>query len=556
MKLLRFNFLLVLIVAATAKAQSFHSPDILISSKLDYDFSEIFVKKMKVFLKNHNLNDPFNGKIEKAIIVDADEMGELLPSDSKLLLSDFGNAVGINIIKSDTKVWLEGLTYEVHGFKTNLKITEKIGRRVSLIAGFTADEVAISADKLLLALAIPGKSESLIEVEILRPQIVAKEENLINFFAKIALPDSQDHFKLNIEKASFTKMAEGLLTQADNIELSYDKLIIPEVSFKIGKKTIDFSSEKIQQILKDNHDAIKGLILAKVALALKSNMKAALAKLMERFKLMKDYNILGPFIQSQFKLSTISETLTGNNLELSLQGDFCTAINFKDLNKDCIFNRITQSAQSRLIEQQHKNSIQEISDILDQGESNLVASISEQYLNKLLATTYDAGLWKAALETANVELGPKKVILHLDKRGESATVILDVVYRPTKFEKFMTSAKAIRFPLVLDVGLRVEIEKGNPVVVIRINQVDTSTKTLMTGLPSENILSTVKDVPRFQDKVLSTIREKISSLGSKDIVQLPYPELRGIGLEKIEFFSDGNGRMNAVLKLDELIEKR
>jgi hypothetical protein len=42
-------------------------------------------------------------------------------------------------------------------------------------------------------------------------------------------------------------------------------------------------------------------------------------------------------------------------------------------------------------------------------------------------------------------------------------------------------------------------------------------------------------------------------LKGKDILDLRYPELKGLGLETVEFVSDGNGRMNALMKLSDLI---
>jgi hypothetical protein len=52
---------------------------------------------------------------------------------------------------------------------------------------------------------------------------------------------------------------------------------------------------------------------------------------------------------------------------------------------------------------------------------------------------------------------------------------------------------------------------------------------------------------------VKTIRKKIAPMKGKDILDLRYPELKGLGLEKVEFVSDGNGRMNALMKLSDLI---
>lgn len=184
----------------------------------------------------------------------------------------------------------------------------------------------------------------------------------------------------------------------------------------------------------------------------------------------------------------------------------------------------------------------------------LAASISEDYLNKLLVTTYDAGLWKSALDEAGVELGPNKVTMRMDRKGDSGTLIMDVIYKASRFEAFTLGAKEIRFPLVLNISVRIEKHNDEPVAIVRLNDVDLTDDTLINGKPEFNIVSSIGSIPRFKGKVVNTIKEKLSSLTNKDIVELRYPEFKDLGLEKVDFLSDGNGRMNAMLSLKDLME--
>jgi hypothetical protein len=109
--------------------------------------------------------------------------------------------------------------------------------------------------------------------------------------------------------------------------------------------------------------------------------------------------------------------------------------------------------------------------------------------------------------------------------------------------------------LVLDVSLRIEKNEDEPIVIIRLKDVDTSNETIINGKPDLNMISTVKDVPRFKGKVANAIREKVSVLRNKDIIELRYPEFKGLGLDKVDFLSDGLGRMNAIMRLEDLIEE-
>lgn len=539
-----------------ANAEAFKAPDILIDSKLDYNFSGLLVDKFRLLLKNYKMKDPFAGKMEAPILVNESEVGSYLSGDSKELLQSFGNAIGLNLIRTETKVWLHGLAYDVKGFKTNLRASEKLADGLMIGTDFSASEVSLTAEKISLTLVIPGKNSSpIFKVDLIRPEIIASEEDLINFFTKIKIQDNRDHFKLQIKNANFDQMARGLIERPENIELNYERIDIPEVSLKIGNKTIDFSPEKIQNLLRRNHEAIKGIVLAQAAKTLQSNTTQAAFKVVEQFKMNKEFWLSTSLINSQFNISEFSGAMDGESLQIDMPGDFCTSQKFTQLNKNCVHNKDTQTAATRLNAKMHSRSIVNMHELMDRGDANLVASISEDYVNKLLVTTYDAGLWKQALDEAGVELGPNKVILRLDKKGDSATLIMDVLYKPSKVERVVTGSRQIRFPLVVDVALRIEKHDGEPVVIIRLNDVDTSDETLTNGKPADNIISTVKDISRFRGKVVKAIRSKVSSLKGKDIIELRYPQFSGMGLDKVDFLSDGQGRMNAVMRLEDLLSE-
>ncbi|WPU66145.1 hypothetical protein [Peredibacter starrii] len=540
-----------------AQSQGFKSPDIIVDTRLDYDWTSFLISKFRVLLKNYNVADPFSNRFEGEMVVNEDVVGNYLPADSKVLIDDFGNAVGLNVLKAKTKVTLHGLAYDVKGFKTNMKAAEQARDGLVVGTNFSASEVTVTADKISLSLVIPGKNNSpVFNVDIIRPEIQANEEELVNFFTKVKIQDQKDHFKLQIIDADFDKMASGMLKHPENIELNYERINIPSVSLRVGSKVVQFSQTKIQNLLRENHEAIKGILLAQLAGVLNSNTTDAAFKVLESYKIKKEFWLNSSILNSQFMISNFSSYSRGNNIAVSLPADFCTAQKFTQLKAECVNNKVTQTALSRLNSQLHKESLNNMNDMMASGDANLVVSISEDYLNKLLVTTYDAGLWKSALDEAAVELGPSKMVLRMDKRGETGTLMLDVIYRPSKMEKMLTGSTQIRFPLVVDVSIRIENKNDVPTVVVRMNDVDSNDDTIINGRPKENMTSTVKNVPRFQGKVAKAIREKISVLRNKDIVELKYPEFKGLGLDKVEFLSDGNGRMNAIMDLDDLISSK
>ena len=547
--------LALLLSSAFAKAQTFSSPDIVIDTKLNYDWSDFLVTKFRGLAKSYSMSDPFSGNFPGKTLVNETIIGPLLPEESKELLRDFGNAVGLRLVDSETKVWVEDFQYDVKGFKSQLKASQLERDGIVLGTEFSASEVVLSANKLSLSLVIPGNSNSpIFNVDIEKPFIKASEEKLINFFTKIKVQDQKDFFNLKLLDANFDQMAEGLLANSEQIELDYERIVIPAVSLRIGSKTINFSQEKIEHLIREKHMAIKGLLLAQAADFLRSNTTKSALKILEQYRIQKEFWIAASVLKSQIKLGSFSSRPEGENIQASIPGDFCTNQKFNQFKQRCINSKDTKTAVSRLTSQLHKKSLGVIRDLMSNKGAEVVASISEDYVNKLLVTTYDAGLWKNALQEAGVQLGPNRVVMRMDKTGESGTLIMDVIYVPGKFEKFLTGSQQIRFPLVLDVNLRIEKHSGEPVIIVRLNDVDTSDETLTNGRPDQNIQSTIKDIPRFKGKVIKAIREKLSVLRNKDVVELRYPELKNLGLEKVDFLSDGMGRMNAILRLEDLLQ--
>ncbi len=550
-------FLACLILCGQVQANSFKAPDILVDSKLDFDWSGLLIGKVRRLLKNYKIDDPFAVKFQKDFVVSETLLNNYLPDSSKTLITDLGNVLGMNILKGETKIVLSGLAYDIKNFKTDLKASEVKNDGLVIASDFSASELLLTADKVSLSLEIPakdGKTAPAIRVDILNAKVSANEDKLVKFFAKMKIQDVKDAYQLKFLQTNFNGMADAIGYNHEKINLSYQKVVIPEVSIKVGGKKLNFDNKKIEQLLKNNHEGIKGLLLAQTASLLKKGMGETVLKALENYKIQKEYWLDASILKSQIEISQFAGSFDRNNISVDLPGDFCTSKKYAVHQKKCLQNKDTQATKSRLDNNLHKESVSHMRELLDRGEANFVASISEDYVNKLLVATYDAGLWKKTLDEAGVELGDKRVFMRLDHQGESGTLFMDVIYRPKKVEKIALGSQEIRFPLVLNVAMRIEKHDGIPVMIIRMNDVDLSDQTLKFGRPEVGLPSSIQNIPRLKKKVLKTIRTKLEGLKNKDIIDLRYPELKGLGLEQVDFISDGNGRMNAVMRLQDLLQ--
>jgi hypothetical protein len=552
-------FLVTSILTGSVQANAFKSPDILVDSKLDFDWSGVLISKARRLLSNYKMDDPFTSKILDPIVVNESTFNNFLPEESLQLVNDLGHMIGMDILKGKTKITLQGLSYDIKGFRTDLKATEEHADGVVIASDFSANELNLTAEKVSLELSIPSKdpnNTATIKIDILNPVVKARGDKITKFFAKVKIQEKKDTFKLVIQSSDFDHMSDELLRDPSQIQIELGKVLVPNVKMTIGSKKVELQQEKIQNLLESKKEGLTGLLIAQFAALLKKGVGETVLKAIEKYEFDREYWLDSDIIKSQIKISDFASNLNRNNIEVNLPGDFCTKDKFTQLNKECINSKVTQASKSRLDKDLHEESMLHMKSLIDNGDANIVASISEDYVNKLLVTTYDAGLWKTMLDEAGVELGDEKVFIRLNDKGDTGTLYMDVKYKFSKFQGFVLGQKVIRFPLVLKVSIRVEKHEGSPVMIIRLNDVDTSDDTLIKGFPDLNLRSTVQDVPRLKKKVVKEIRSKMQPMIGKDVMDLRYPELKGLGLESVNFLSDGNGRMNAVMKLEDLIKEQ
>lgn len=553
------NYLLALFLVLslpTVGMARFAAPDIMVDSTLDHDWSQLLVLKVRRLMKNFGFEDPFKNKFDKPIEISELIISDYLSKESKLLINDIGETLGVNLVQGITKVSIEGLSYDIEKFKMGLKASRKEVDGLVISSDFFASRVDIRADKLVLSLEIPGKNAKqipVVKIEILKPQLVVESKDFLSFFASIKIVENADTYSFKIQESSFKDLAKFIEKNKDKITLNFENIIIPELSVRVGTKVVNFSPEKIKSLIRLREGQLKTLLFAQTAESLKKGGAETMLKVVEKYKIPKEYWINNAILSSQIKIGDIGSSLNLNNLELKLPGDFCTKDNFETNKKECVLNKITKSHISRINSFLHKSSVAEMKDVMGDGDANIVASISEDYVNKLLVTTYDAGLWDETLKESDVNLGPKKVFMRLDEKGNAGTLFMDMIYKPNKVTRLAIGVKEINFPLVLKVSLRIEKHDNLPVLIIRLHDADLSDETLINGRADVGLVSSIQHVKRLKKTVIRTIRKKLEPMKDKDIIDLRYPELKGLGLEKVEFVSDGNGRMNALMKLSDLI---
>jgi len=546
MKILFYFFIFAFTL--TAMAKNFKSPDIIIKTKLTSDWSDLLVTKIRKLLKNHDLADPFKQNFDGSIVVTDSVIEEYLNPSARELVQDLGKVIGLELLQSKTNVTIDGLAYDVQNLRTDIKATANNKNSFLVAADLSAGKVKLSAQKITLALILPGHETPVLKIQVLNPQIFAVDSRLINFFTQLELISKTDSYVLDLQQVNFQRLVSRLISNPDAIKISFDRIEIPKISIKVGNKKINFDPQKIEDMLIDKEDAFKSLLIGQTSSILTTELTEALRDILKKYNISKNYWISADPLAMHFGVLDIDRDVERNDIEISLNGNFCTIENYTHNEKDCVKSNELKPPKSRLSSIHHEKSNNEMKSIFRTGSANLMFSVSEDYVNKILVSTMEAGLWQDVFKESSIELGPQQLFIRLDEKGETGTLYMDVVYTPSKTERLLVGEESVRFPLVIKAGIRIETkdQEDSPVFIINLKEIDLSDRTLLNGVPQIGLESNVYKL-RFKKKILEKIRSEVAPLRGQDIIQLAYPELRGVGIERANFLSDGQGRMNAYM---------
>lgn len=534
------------------------SPDIIIDSKLDFNWSEMLVHKIRRLMVNQGLGDPFKSSVIAENVILETAPGEFLSPDSKELLSDLGGVLGLNILNSKSKIIIKNYQYEVGSVTTDLKTSQKSNLGLVIEGDFAASDIKVVTDEIRLVLEIPSTTSQtvpLLEIVIKKPFLLTQKNKDFTFGASVQIIENEKDIKFKILKSDFAKMAHLLALEPESVQIGFEDIVVPEITVRIGNQSITIDPKKVKNFVAEREHQLKALLVDQLRVQLQEGAAEPFLKMIEEQSVPREHWINTDSVASLFSIGKISSSRFSKNLEVSLPADFCTKSKFDSFNKNCINLKDTKTPSSVITESNHLSSLDEIKDTLNTGDANLVASISEDYVNKLLAATFDAGFYDETLKEAGASLGTEKAFVRLDEKGDTGTLYADVIYKISGFQGFAIGRKEIRFPLVVKISIRFEKKIGGiPVLIIKLNDADLSDSVLRYGIPELNLVSTIQNVPRFKGKVIKTIREAMVSFVGQDVLALDYPEFKGLGLETVHFTSDGNGRLGAKLRLEELLQ--
>jgi hypothetical protein len=384
--------------------------------------------------------------------------------------------------------------------------------------------------------------------------------------------------RLELSNGDFSRITEKLASDPNLIDIIFDEEMIefPVIKGSFAGRELVLNHQKIIDIILQNKSNLKAMLFDQLHQLFKKNIIDELLRKFSDIRFKTDMWIPATS-DSIFPvyLNLIDFSVPFDDIFMAeIGGDFCSTRNFVENDSDCVNRRLTKEPVSTRSDKDLNKSRAIIKkNFRTRPDLKLLMSVSEEYINKSIVTTYDFGLWDPILEEMGVSLGDKNILVKLDESGDTATVLMDIVYDLTKWEARFLKQKFVRFPAILKASVRIEYGmyegKKTAQVVFNVFDVVLDDDILRNGHKEYGFPSNVNKMRRILRKKVTkmikaemfnydaeTAMERLGAWSGVDLPPVTLPEVNNMHLEKMKVESDGHGRLNIVLEGDTPVFRR
>ena len=313
-------------------------------------------------------------------------------------------------------------------------------------------------------------------------------------------------------------------------------------------RTIQFDAFK--PILQKHLTEIISSIFSKIGQSLQTSIGPKVLKSVFSSSTPSDLTITNDSLYTRFVTSSFAQPAS-DQLYLGVIGELCTAESFKLHHEQCSQQTQFPDPVRVISEGDRQKAKAEVTESLARGNSDLILSLSEEYLNRLLSITIQADLWKDSLAKQHLALGPKGAFLVLDERTQTPDLYLDVIYSGDEKggiqSLFINDNKPIRFPLRISTSVDFVNQNGIPHILIKTQKVLSDINEVMHGIPEYGLESHL--VFGLKKKIARMILEMSADIEGQVAEDIDLPVLKNIDLEKTWHEASPFGQLNLFFKL-------
>ena len=521
--------------------------DIVIKSRFDAKSSASFIERIRTIMINNGLGDPYNQRIESPIIIDFNEVLDEIPENTQTWLKDLQALLSLKLFESSYKLKVEGFSYSISRFNSELNPFLSGPDRVEYVSLNYVQGLKISATKLAFQVELQrtqSGSPIKFDIELVAPEFLIDPDLTMELPMGWYTSLVKDSILLSLHTIDLSKVFTKIVENPELIELHMKDVIIPEVTIRVGDRTVNFDREKIKRFLSSRKEEMKLAIIDMLKTRMRERFSNIIKDKPQEIFLPRENSIKGD-INSVFIVRNLKAHNETKLVEARLDGHFCV---LENLQSDiCRLNQVSAKIRRPIEESVFNQSMQEIDLLFLEKRANIAVSIGEHYLNQLILAAAQAGILE--LGGDSFKLGPEKAFVLAEEKGEGFHLYLDIIHKLKRSQSVMVGRSELRFPVRLSIGLKIVLVQDIPYLQIKVLGLKTGADLLIKGAPQYDLPTNVNTV-RFREKVIAGILQDIRPFDQKILVELKLEEFKDTYLEELSFFSDGLGRANAVLHIN------
>lgn len=561
MKKIEFLFVIFLMtVSAFAKM-----PDLIVRTKLDHKRSDILLKRIETFMKNNELGDFTSMKFEERWVVDESILADHFETEAKEIVDKISEFLPFDVSNTRIEIAVEGARYKIKDLSLDLKNSGE-----NLKAEFRASGACATIDKLQITVKVPMGNDfylptyapslsspmlligDMTKEECLTNEILTStsDEKPIAFDVDLSTTFHEKEISLGIVKTSFEKIKDLVLNNREQLKiigLNKKNLDVDDIVIEYGPKEITFFGDKVEDLILENKDSYITLLLDQFVKMIESGYMDRTVEALNEVRFDKGYWIADSDYHTYLNIDHFKKASLPNQLDTFISGGFCLTPKYLAMKESCL------NEEQLYYEYEPSQTLEESLSFIDNvmkknKNASVVASASENFINKIIDLTFKAGYWHAEFNTQDMEIGPEGGFVKFNKKGTKAKFYLQLKYNAKKFHKFLIGAKKfdLLIPIICEVSMKIVVKNKIPVLKFIVESVDTSKNTLWYG--DEYMSSSFHKVKRFKKLIRKKfILPEAKSYIGKSALDVELPEIKGLNIEQVKLQIDGQGRVIAIL---------
>ncbi len=333
--------------------------------------------------------------------------------------------------------------------------------------------------------------------------------------------------------------------------LSADSIHVAPITLELGSDlTRTFEFETFKPVLQANFHKLIASILGLLGDSIKESLGKTILTSVFSSKIQSGLEASTADLYALYNTSHFSQP-DSSQLSLEIDGTLCTGKNFKDFHEECVKHEDPIEPVRAIEDADHQGGLDEIKLNLAAGKEDVAVSVSEEYLNRLLKTTIDAGLWDENMKKNHLGIGPRGAFIILKEKTKTPELFMDVLYTGEggALESIIVSPRhPLRFPLRISAGLNFIEKNGIPYLVIKTDKVLSDQEEIIDGIPEYGLPSHL--IFALKKKIARLILEQAQGIEGQTALEMDLPMFKDVGLEHSTYEVSPHGRINLYFKSD------